>query len=59
MFIVVFSTVMVWEKRVSHVEPDFLMLKLKNFSITFSFSRKELGSKIVFKGQNRKNVEGF
>jgi hypothetical protein len=50
---------MVWEKCVSHVELDFLVLKLKNFSIAFSFIRKELGSKTVFRGQNQKNDEGF
>jgi hypothetical protein len=59
MFIVVISTLMVWEKCVSHVELDFLVLKLKNFSIVFRFSRKELGSKTVFKGQNQKFDEGF
>ncbi len=59
MFIVVISTVMVWGKCMSHVELDFFVLKLKNFSIVFSFSRKELDSKTVFKGQNQRNDEGF
>jgi hypothetical protein len=43
----------------SHVELDFLVLKLKNFSIAFIFSGKELGFKTIFRGQNRKNDEGF
>jgi len=59
MFIVVISTIMVWGKCMSHVELDFLVLKLKKISIVFSFSRKELGSKTIFKGQNQRNDEGF
>jgi hypothetical protein len=37
----------------------FLSVKAQNFSIVFRFSRKELGSKTVFKGQNQKFDEGF
>jgi hypothetical protein len=57
MFIVVISTVMVWEKCVT-CGIWFLSVKAKNFSIAFSFSRKELGSKTVFRGRNQKNDEG-